>query len=83
MALIAPGAADTESIDQGNLPGFLHAALRSDLALSSPAEHDAILARFKTIKTRGQAQQYMDEVRVKVRAGRAAIKNKAERTRST
>jgi phospholipase C len=72
-------AQPTESVDKGNLPGFLHAALRSDLALSRPDQRPAILAQFKTIKTRGQAQQYLDQVRVKVRAGRAATKHKRDR----
>jgi phospholipase C len=67
----------------GNLPGFLHAALRSDLDLSPPADHAKILAHFQTIQTRGQAKQYMDEVRLKVRAGRMATKRKSMRLSST
>ncbi len=80
MAVTLPSAARTgESIDNGNLPGFLGTALRSDLTLSLPGERAAILARFKTIRTRADAQKYMDEVRIKVRAGRAATKLKADR----
>ena len=37
-------------------------------ALAAPA----ILAQFQTIKTREQAKAYLDQVRVKVQAGRAA-----------
>ena len=75
MAAASPSAAAlAEPIDKGNLPGFLHAALRTDLDLSKPIERPAILARFKTIKTRAQAQQYMDQVRLKVRAGRTVAK---------
>jgi phospholipase C len=69
-----PAARAVETVDQGNLPGFLHAALRSDLDLSPPTMRDAILARFATIKTRADAQRYLDEVRSKVHAGRIASK---------
>ncbi len=81
MALATPinPASGTDSIDKGNLPGFLHSALRSDLALSPPEDHAAIIAHFKTIKTRNGAQAYLDEVRVKVQAGRAAITQKDHR----
>jgi phospholipase C len=76
--MLAPvGASPTDSIDQGNLPGFLHAALRSDLALSRPEQRPAILAQFQTIKTREQAKGYLDQVRVKVQAGRAATRQRA------
>jgi phospholipase C len=59
-----------DSINEGNMPGFLFVVLRSDLAMSAPEESAAIMARFKTIKTRADASQYMEEVRVKVRAAR-------------
>jgi len=72
MAMAAPSAASpTDSIDKGNLPGFLHVVLRTDLDLSPPGERSAILARFKTIKTRADAQQYMAEVRAKASAAGA------------
>lgn len=74
-----PPATATDSVNQGNLPGFLHAALRSDLDLSPPEVRNAILARFATIKTRAQAQQYMEEVRGKVHAGRIANRAATER----
>jgi hypothetical protein len=60
-----------ETYATGNTPGFLFVALRSDLALSPPAQAAAIRARFKKIKTRADAAQYMDEVRVKVSAARS------------
>jgi|GEM_PF-238013 len=73
MATLSVSAAGpNDSVDKGNLPGFLHATLRSDLALSRPEERPAILAHFKTITTRADAQAYMDQVSVKLRAGRAA-----------
>jgi phospholipase C len=59
-----------DSIDDENVPGFLHSVLRSDLALSAPDERAAILARFSTIKTRADAAVYVNEVRPKVRTAR-------------
>ena len=59
--------------EHGNLPGFLAIMLKTDLELSSgtPAERAAIIARFKTIQTRGHAKAYVAEVRAKVAAARA------------
>ncbi|MDB5331611.1 MAG: Phosphoesterase [Phycisphaerales bacterium] len=79
LALMVPPIDGAASIEQGNLPGFLGNALRSDLALSRPEDRAAILTRFKSIATREQAQVYMDEVRVKVRAGRLAIHQNNDR----
>lgn len=56
------------TVDRGNLPGFVHIAMRHDLALSPPEQRRAILRRVQAIQTRAQAKQYMDEVRAKVRA---------------
>jgi phospholipase C len=67
-----PVAAPADSVDSGNLPVFLHIAMRHDLALSPPASRSAILARVTAIRTRAQAAAYMAEVRAKVRAARAA-----------
>jgi phospholipase C len=61
-----------DSIDEQNMPGFLFAVLREDIALSSPAERPGILARFDNIKTRADAAQYIAEVQPKVRAARKA-----------
>jgi phospholipase C len=62
-----------DSIDEGNLPGFLLVALRSDLALSSPGQSAPMISRFNSIKTRADASQYMDEVRAKVHAARTGL----------
>jgi phospholipase C len=62
-----------DSINEGNLPGFLFVVLRSDLALSPPPQRAAIMARFSTVKTRTDAAHYVSEVRPKVRAARNAI----------
>jgi phospholipase C len=69
---VLPVARPNDSINEGNMPGFLFVALRSDLAMSAPGERAAVMARFNTIKTRAHASQYMEEVRVKVRAARSA-----------
>lgn len=56
---------DQESVDVGNLPTILHSALNQDLQLSPPQDRPAILERFRSIRTRGQARQYLEEVRQK------------------
>ena len=66
-----PVSRPQDSIDEGNLPGFLHSVLRCDLALSPPEQKATIMARFNAIKTRADASQYMEEVRVKVQAPRS------------
>jgi hypothetical protein len=43
------------TVDHGNLPAFLRAAMRRDLALSPPEQHPAIRARIRSIRTRGEA----------------------------
>jgi phospholipase C len=72
VATTGPVTRPQDSIDEENVPGFLLVALRSDLALSPPAERAATIARFNAIATRGDASVYIDEVRVKVRAARDA-----------
>jgi phospholipase C len=61
-------APDDVPVNTGNVPGFLHAALSGDLALSPEEEHPAILARFKKIKTMRDAQNYLLEVQHKAQA---------------
>jgi phospholipase C len=56
------GVGDTAPANQGNLPGFLHVALRYDLALSPPQQRDQIMARVAGITTGGEARQYLEEV---------------------
>jgi phospholipase C len=57
----------TDSIDRGNIPGFLHSAVQLDLDASPAADRSAILARVQTLRTNADAQAYLDEVRVKIR----------------
>ncbi len=58
--------------ESGNLPGFLGILLKAGLAVARSAEERAaIIAQFKTIRTRGQARAYGSWVHHKVRAMRA------------
>ncbi len=59
-----------DSADEGNLPGFLYVALKSDLAVSAPEQRPAIIARVKAIRTRADAARYLNEVQPKIRAAK-------------
>jgi phospholipase C len=65
-----PPSRPQDSLNEGNVPGILHGALRWDLALSPPEQRDAILARFRNLRTRADAWEYMNEVRTRVRAAK-------------
>jgi len=55
--------------DRSSLTGFLGTLLKADSKLSAtPAERAAAIARFQSIKTRGDARKYLLEVMVKVQA---------------
>ncbi len=69
----APVVRPLDSIEEGNLPGFLFVALRSHLALSAAEERPAIRARFAQVKTRSDAAAYFNEVHPKVRAARTQV----------
>jgi len=71
LAQQTPVARPQDSIDEGNLPGVLQSALRSELALA-PERRDEIIARFQTLKTREDAMAYLDQVRLKVDAAKAS-----------
>jgi len=60
-------AANLIPANHGSLPGFLHAALKTDLDLSPEAEHPAIKATFNAIKTQQDAMEYMEKVQAKMR----------------
>jgi phospholipase C len=70
VALAAPNP--DAKLDIGNLPAFLHVAMRQDIATSPPEAKHAILTRVQSFQTRGQAAQYIQEVQRKVRAAKAA-----------
>ena len=67
-----PVARPDDPVNDGNVAGVLHSALRGDLASSPAAARSKILAQFSLpIKTCADARQYADAVRSKLRAARA------------
>lgn len=59
--------------DRGSLTGFLGTLLKADSELSAtPEERQAAVARYKNIKTRGDARAYIHEVMAKVQAKRGS-----------
>jgi phospholipase C len=73
MASMDADAGSQPLPSSGNLVGFLHVALKTDLELSAgdEAQQTAIIERFKRIKTRGEARAYAEEVSAKADAARA------------
>jgi len=68
LASVTPAVSDpAASVNVGNLPSVIHAALRQDLALD-PTQKDQILAQVSSLKTRGDAAKYLEQVRKKIRA---------------
>ncbi len=65
-----PPTRPEDSINEGNLPGIMHSVLRQDLALSPRNQREAIIRRFGTLRTRGDAWEYRNEVKEKIRAAR-------------
>jgi phospholipase C len=64
-------AADPDApADSGNIPVVLLSAMRQDLQISGPQARQAILNRVQSIKTRGDAEQYLNDVRRKKYAAR-------------
>ncbi|PYQ29951.1 MAG: hypothetical protein DMF56_09500 [Acidobacteria bacterium] len=57
--------ADDNAPITGNLAGFLHIALRYDLAMSPSESRGATIARVRSLKTRGEAADYINEVQAK------------------
>ena len=67
VAAAAPApaiAADAIPANHGSLPGFLHAALKTDLA-ATPELSDQIMTEFSAIQTQQQAASYMAKVQAK------------------
>jgi phospholipase C len=54
-----------DSIDEGSLPVILQAAMRQDMELSPPEEHDNIVAKVAALKTRSDAALYLAGVSAK------------------
>jgi len=65
-----PVVRPADPVNEGNIAGVLHAALRSDLAISPTEARTKILAQFSALKTREQARQYADAVRQKLVAAK-------------
>jgi hypothetical protein len=57
-----------DSINDGSLPIIIHAAMRQDMELSSPADRSRIIARVASLKTRADGAAYLAEVAAKRRA---------------
>jgi phospholipase C len=56
----------------GNLVGTLHAALRRELASVSPELRENVLAQVGAIQTRGQAADFLEQVRARLQAAQKA-----------
>ena len=70
-ALMAAPPAGEEPLS-GNEPGFVHAALMHDLAVSDSAERPERVARAASVTSREQARQYFLEVGARVRIAEEA-----------
>jgi phospholipase C len=60
-----------DTINDGNLPVVVHAAMRQDFEVSPRAARPQILARVAGLRTRGDAALYLAEVKKKVELARA------------
>jgi phospholipase C len=65
-AALTAAAPATITANHGGLPGFLHAALKTDLDLSPAIDHPAIKARFAAISSQQDAKDYMNSVQNKM-----------------
>jgi phospholipase C len=70
--LLSPAAAPTsstarpnDSVNDGNLPIVIQAAMHQDMELSAPARRADIIARVAGLKTRGDAAHYLNQVAAK------------------
>ncbi len=54
-----------DTINDGNLPGVVHAAMRQDIQLT-PEQKPQIQAQVAALKTRGDAAQYLAHVKTKL-----------------
>jgi hypothetical protein len=61
-----------DSVNDGNLPVILQAAMRQDIELSPPGQRDNIIARVAALNTRSDAATYLASVAAKRNAARAA-----------
>lgn len=61
-----PAAVMDQTVDQGSLPLFLHAALKTDMETSLKAKRPQIQQEFNAIQTRQDAQDYIEKVQNKI-----------------
>ncbi|MDA8092910.1 MAG: phosphoesterase [Betaproteobacteria bacterium] len=61
----------SESVEYGNLPLFLHIAMRHELALSDPRRRLAVVRRAQAIRTPAQAARYLAEIDRRVSIAKA------------
>ena len=59
-----------DSVDEGNVPSIVHAAMRQELALW-PEKRAAIVSRVASLQTRADAEAFLLEARDKVKPHRA------------
>ncbi len=57
-----------DSVNDGNLPVIIQAAMRQDIELSKPGDPSRIIARVESLKTRADAAVYLAEVAAKRRS---------------
>ena len=61
-----------DSLEEGNLPGFLHVAHRIDRSISTPVECLAADSEYRSLTTRADAAAYLEKVRRKIHAAEFA-----------
>lgn len=66
VAAVGGVAAPNASVNEGNLPAVVYAAMQQDLATSPPEERQAIVNQVANVQTREDAHQYVLQVRQKV-----------------
>lgn len=66
LAAVATASAMAQPADQGSLPLFLHSALKTDLETSLKSARPAIKQQFSKIKTRADAQLFLEKVKYKI-----------------
>jgi phospholipase C len=72
-AVLSPDPAHAAAPVDTSLSGFVHVAFLRDMHLSPPEEKEQQTAKYLSIQTNADAQQYMDEVRQKVNAYKATM----------
>lgn len=65
----APIARPQDTVDEGNLPATVHAAMQQQLSID-PGQRQAIVERVGAIKTRADARQYLAEVQAATKKAR-------------